>query len=848
MESLKVLNNRYQLLSVIKKGGFGIIYKGYDSVLGKDIVVKEIKPELLEDSKYVEQFQNEARHVAKMNHQNIVHIFDLVETGDKQFYIVMEFIKGLDLHALLKECHLQGKRLPQHLAVHIVAEVCKALDYAHNCIITENNEPCKLVHQDISPSNIMISVTGVIKLIDFGIAGVQKKSLREKNYVALQGKLPYMSPEHVSEHAVLDARSDIFSLGLILYEILEGKRFFGKEEDQKIIELLRNGKLKLKALKHTPKPLEKVLNKALEKSLEHRYQNANQFYIDLVTYQVLNNDSANIDKEVGDFVSSLTNQPALDTDDLLTLPETDILFKDILNEVGEKTTLPGLQPRSEERRPTPDQHAGDESNSPTSPTAPLEFSGMQEDEYFTQLEDEVKTIIDVVRLSTRGYKKQIQQGSLAFASLLILFFLLDLVFRWTAVGAIVYDYFFPPAIKIASVPAGATAYLNNEKLPNLTPLAIDEIEPNNYELRLSVEGYRPILKSIYVPSKGEIQIPGEVSRGGNQPFVFRFQTTLKIDSEPPDAEVYINGIQYGQNTPCSVTWEVGEPCQIELRKAGFNTLTGFRLDTENMVEEIDDHRLWRFEILDQPFIGYKIKGLFGKFFTFTSDPTGADIYLNTNPNPVGNTQSHNQIFLTAAAHKITFKKKGYNSKSLTLDVKEAQTQEFIVSLTRPVRFQAYDATNGKNQDLQAMLTKLVRNGKTVLRNKRTPAKFNLRNESYHAYFSKKGYKDVQVKISPKDKLVVAKMEPQAGQISVVVIDALSGEPLSNVEIHYKSLDEPGAEEKLLNITDHEGACTSILAPGLYLFTTSKNRYAYQEKSVMIQSSAMNLVEFNLNKH
>ena len=103
MTEVRILNNRYQILSVIKEGGFGIIYKGYDNVLGKDVTIKEIKPELLGDPNIIEQFKSEARHVAKMNHQNIVHIFDFVQE-EGNFYIIMEYIDGLDLSALIRNC------------------------------------------------------------------------------------------------------------------------------------------------------------------------------------------------------------------------------------------------------------------------------------------------------------------------------------------------------------------------------------------------------------------------------------------------------------------------------------------------------------------------------------------------------------------------------------------------------------------------------------------------------------------------------------------------------------------------------------------------------------------------
>ncbi len=851
MESLKIINNRYQLLTIVKKGGFGIIYKGYDSVLGKDIAVKEIKPELTKDPWFIDQFQIEARHVAKMNHQNIVHIFDLVQTEGNEYYIVMEYINGLDLSTLIQECRKRGQLIPKHLAIHIVAEVCKALDYAHNCSNSENNDPINLVHKDISPSNIMISSNGIVKLIDFGIAGVQKKSISDKNYVPLQGKIQYMSPEHVGHNVDLDKRSDIFSLGLVLYEILEGKRFFSGDNIYEILETLRNGKLKLKDLKQTPKPLQNVLQKALEKLPEKRYQNANQFYIDLVTFLVLNKDTSSIDQEISDFIANISNNQNSEKDDFFISRKSDKLYDNVLDEIGEK------YPENKIDRQQADPNATKEdvdnfetafNESAGSSSAQVEFDAITVDddiEIIEPVEDEIKTVIDVVRLATRGHNKLFMKYTVGILSLSLLLFIFDISFQWTSFGTSIYDFLFPPAIKISTIPAGAKIFLDDKPLAGVTPISIDKINPGVHELKLTTDGYRPVFKSIYIPSKGQIKIKGEPVRRGNQPYIFRFKTTFELDSMPQGAEVYINNIKYGQNTPCSVTWEVGEEFQIELRKSGFNSLSGFGLDTEKMIEDIDDRRLWDFEVLKKPTTIYKIKRLFGKFITIKSNPSNALIYLDGNPNPIGDTDNPNKIFLTATSHNILLKKKGYNQKTIDLEVNEDTPSQVVANLFRPVRFSAYDATNGNSTDLNAFITQVVRNGRIVFRKKRTPITLNLIYDNYYAIFTKDGYNDIKVPISPRDKRVTARMETLNAQVSVVIINDVTGAPLSNVEIRFKSLDDHNSSEGLFNITDLDGTCSNTLQPGLYLFRTSKNAYKYQEKSVMIQSTGLNLIEFNL---
>ncbi len=849
MQVLKTLNNRYQLISVIKRGGFGTIYKGRDNVLAKDIAVKEINRDLLKDEWYVEQFQNEARHVAKMNHQNIVHIFDLVQDEDGQFYIVMEFIDGLDLSTLLSSGEDGSSVIPQHLAVHIVAEICKALDYAHNCSSTDSHEPLNLVHQDISPSNIMLARNGVVKLIDFGIAGVQKQTADDEDSVVLQGKIQYMSPEHVDSNKQLDRRSDIFSLGLVLYELLEGKRFFRNDDQRAIVETLRNGKLKLKDFSRTPKPMQQVIGKALEKSLDSRYQNANQFYIDLVTYLVLNCDSNTIDRELGQMVGAFI-QPAQSESD---------------SAAGASYDSPESPSASDRVAETLDTPRDDSGTSATSFEPKVSAVEADEDRVITEelpalqdfdkesltekppeyadAEDEVNTVIDVLRLATRdgvGLKRTL----LGSGILIALFLLLDIAFQWTSLGAGVYDFILPPAIKIESVPQGAVVYLNGEQVDGETPLSVDEIDPGNYELRLELGNFTPIVKSLHIPSKGQVQLQGEKIRSGSKPYAFRFRTTLDIMSDPPGAEVYLNDIQYGQTTPCSVTWEIGDRCEIKLTKAGFSDLDGFVIESDEMVEQIEDRRLWSLSRTEKPSVSFAVKGTFGKYVVINSNPPNAAIFLDKSKKSIGFT-GNQRLFLSAARHKIVLRKQGYNSRTISLTVDDKTDKNIYASLTRKVRFKAYDATNGKSRDLKATVKKLVRGRKTVLSGRQTPFVVNLQPQDYYAVFSKPGYKDVRVKISASDKVVTAHLQPDAGLYSVIILDDISHSPLDNVEVRFKPLDKASRGNERFDITDGQGTISGSLVPGLYLVRTSKNGYEYQEQSVMIAGANMNLIEFSL---
>lgn len=839
METTKTLSDRYQILSTISSGHASTMYKGHDNVLDKDIAIKGINGDLAADPSFVEQVQMQARHAAKMNHQNIVHLFDSVRTDDGSFYVVTEYIQGLDLKTLLHELEKRGRRIPQYLGVHIAAEVCRALDYAHNCSDSENHDPLNLIHKSVSPSNIMLSTSGAVKLNDFGLHTVQA----ERN-LNLPQKVQYMSPEHVSYGTTLDKRSDIFSLGLILYELLEGKRLFLSEDPQEVIAILRNGKLKLKDIRHTPKPLQMVLHKALDKSLDHRYQNANQFYIDLVTYLVLNADTATMDVELANLIREISGdqpQGTANSEHRIEFADTDAHLHEATDTYEQQVdaSFPGTETLEL-------VSATEEINtSKAVPSINLLPPVEETREHVEEGEDDVKTLIDVVRLSTRGHKKQIIKGVFGLATLLMLFIFLDFAFQWTSVGARVYDAVFPPAIKISSMPTGAKVLLNGQALAGTTPVSIDEIDPGIYELQLVVDGYEPIVKSMHVPGKGQIQVQGSADVGQDQTYTFRFKTSLEIDSTPRGAEVYINNTRYSQITPTSIPWEVGETCEIELRKAGFGKIAGFSLDSGSMREQIEDRRFWSFEMTTEPTTKYKIFGQFGKFVSFKSIPTAADIYLDDNPNPVGTTDSGDRLFLTAASHKVTLKKKGYNSKTFNLTIDETAQTDMVARLTRPVKFLAYDATDGRRHDLAAHVTKIVQNGRIIMRNKQTPVRIDLEDGRYEVFFSKEGFKDLKVTVTTKDSEVLALMEPVRSHLYVVIIDQASGLPISNAEVRYTPLNHPSAREGVFNVTDAEGTCHGSLTPGSYRFSIIKDGYTYEEKTIDVRSAEVNLVEFTL---
>lgn len=202
----------------------------------KTVVIKKILPHLATEPDFVERFLDEGRLVVGLNHGNIAQVFDMGQV-DGQYYIAMEHVDGCDLRELVRALRITNKTVPFGLVLYIIAQVSDGLAYAHTRT-DERGEPLGIIHRDISPSNIMVSRHGAVKLVDFGVAKARSK-LSNSVTGAIHGKFQYMSPEQATGKP-LDRRSDLFSLGIVAYEMLSGKRPFDGDTDLATLDKIRN--------------------------------------------------------------------------------------------------------------------------------------------------------------------------------------------------------------------------------------------------------------------------------------------------------------------------------------------------------------------------------------------------------------------------------------------------------------------------------------------------------------------------------------------------------------------------------------------------------------------------------
>lgn len=264
---------QYRLLEKVAIGGMAELFKAKQVGLEgfqRIVAVKRILPHLASNSDFVTMFIDEAKLAAQLNHPNIVHIYDLGKADDS-YFIAMEFVEGRDLRSIMKEAENLGKTIPLPAAIFIAKKICSALHYAHTAKDADG-KPMRLVHRDVSPQNIIISTSGEVKLVDFGIAKAASKASHTQSG-ALKGKLLYMSPEQAWGKTI-DGRSDIFSLGVVLFEMLTGKKLFYGDSEMSILERVREAKLPDfgEFSDKIPPQLEKIIRKALEKDPDRRYR------------------------------------------------------------------------------------------------------------------------------------------------------------------------------------------------------------------------------------------------------------------------------------------------------------------------------------------------------------------------------------------------------------------------------------------------------------------------------------------------------------------------------------------------------------------------------------------------
>ena len=293
---------RYIIKRKLAEGGMAEIFlasaQGPEG-FSKDVVIKVVRSFLANDSQFVQMFIAEARLVSRLNHANVVQIFDFGKHGES-FYLAMEYVRGASLWDLRKRCRENGVPFPPTLAAEVGAQVARGLQYAH--ALMENGQRLGVVHRDVTPHNVLLSFDGAVKLTDFGIA---KATTTQTAPGMLKGKFAYMSPEQ-SRGEKVDARTDIFALGIVLWELLTGGRLFDGDSDLAVLRAVQDTLIPppQRLNPDVPPELSEVVMKALARPPAERFQTAFEMEKALANY-VLRTAQSVDDSSVSLFLGQL---------------------------------------------------------------------------------------------------------------------------------------------------------------------------------------------------------------------------------------------------------------------------------------------------------------------------------------------------------------------------------------------------------------------------------------------------------------------------------------------------------------------------------------------------------------
>lgn len=259
-----------RVLGEIGSGGMAVVYEAIQEPLNRRVAIKALKPSIAIDSQFAERFEREAHFMASLQHENILHVIDFLKDG-RSMFIIMEYVDGIDLYDILE----RSPRLPPDIAAIITLQLARGLDYAHFRGI---------IHRDIKPANIMVSMQGDVKLMDFGIARHERFGDLTETGTGL-GTPSYMSPEQILGDK-LDFRSDLFSVGIVLYQMLTGRKPFVEDDTRTVMQKIRLDRFEppKKLGVDVPRKLERIMGRCLQKMPANRYPTTQALIDDLTEF------------------------------------------------------------------------------------------------------------------------------------------------------------------------------------------------------------------------------------------------------------------------------------------------------------------------------------------------------------------------------------------------------------------------------------------------------------------------------------------------------------------------------------------------------------------------------------
>lgn len=497
----------FEIKELIATGGMAAIYKAVQISLDRMVAIKILHGHLAQDKNFITRFEREAKAAANLKHENIVNIIDYGQADD-MYFIAMEYVEGKSLKELIDSIRF----IPHDIALTIAYEVCRGLHHAHHKGV---------VHRDIKPANILIGYDGMVKITDFGLA--QAQDLTSITVTgSIVGTPAYMSPEQAAGKKV-DTRSDIFSLGVIIYEMVTGsKPFKGKSYSATIHEILTVIPPKPRAANPlVPKAISEIIEKMLEKDLEKRYQHIPEVGDDISSY--LRKNTIEISREhMSEFVS--------------TPPED---LQHVLQKRKEQHFKRGLHFM------TLGYEKIDDAINEFQKVLHFDPQDGRAQKYLSELQQKKEKKVPVKRRNEKMTGKRSIVLPLGIIAVVVLGIFLGVLFRRRLQKLFYYTK--PPArygaLTITSRPGGAAIYLDGKELKQSTPARIDSLSVGRHKIELRKAGYKPYVKRFSIKGGETTTINALLIRK----IIKTSSENILGKSTPYCTSVFLN---HGQNPAC----------------------------------------------------------------------------------------------------------------------------------------------------------------------------------------------------------------------------------------------------------------------------------------------------------
>ncbi|MCK4667140.1 PEGA domain-containing protein [Candidatus Dependentiae bacterium] len=667
----------YDFLEVIGKGGMAVLYKGYQRSLARNVAIKELHTFLLDNENFIDRFEREAKALASLMHENVVQVFDFGKEQDS-YYIVMEYVEGLDLKELMKST----TKFPLEIALMVIYQICSGLEHAHSSGIT---------HRDMKPGNVLMNKFGVVKIADFGLA--QAANLDSITVTgSLIGTPAYMSPEQAAGKKV-DHRSDIFSVGVMLYEMISSKKPYEGDSYASVIAKILTQKPRqiIEIEPNLPPDVINIINKSLAKDVEKRYADIGIMLQDMESYfgsigitpnkrlvkKFMENPAEYQEKYKDKFVNEHLNkgiyymQMGLEKFDDASTEFNRVLSIDPKNENAEKY-LKDIKKKREEsgifepppKPPVSEALGPDDVTGQTPTPTPIPETPASTLTHTQTPIPETPKYTPIAQAPKKKSKVPLIIGFVIIAIIAVLAF----IQFGTDYKLIVLSETPTTSIHLEFKPEDATVYLDNKPVGNKSPIDLKNIEIGQHTLEIKKEGYtgekmeiellndRPF-KKIYELEKIPAEKPKAIS--------------VNVTTDPPNAKVILDGKK-----------EIMSPGKFENVKPGLHILTiKYEHKPGIIIEKEKSFTAKPGDVLDyQIDLKKDLDKILKTSLTIISKPSGAKIYRNGKY--IGKKTPIQTSQYTPGKYTFKFIKTGYITREMTFEVKPNIANKINVTLQK----------------------------------------------------------------------------------------------------------------------------------------------------------------------